>query len=285
MSVTIRVRGTRSQVVQRLLQIGPTLAGTIRDIQGVVPEAFIAMGLSVLALMHAHFDRLSQGGQGDDGTVWPDLSPVTLGLREKNTAPKAIQNLMADVKAAPKHRQEMFKRNLARMKALFDPADTESAISSKAIRKKALRILERMKPYISPQRYERTKKQLELKGPKGKKAKPYFARVATAAAGALILRDTGKLFNSLSPMLRTEDQVLKPGLGNIEIGTNVEYAAYHQSPGPRKMKKDGSGPVLPRRHFNPDVTPPEWMKEAAQTLKTIIASPAFIIRFLGPLAA
>lgn len=288
MSVTtIRIRGTRAQVVNRLLQIGPTLAGKVRDIQGIVPEAFVAMGLAVLGMAHAHFDRLSQGGRGDDGTEWPDLSPVTLGLRDKNTAPKAIQGLMEEVKNAPAYRKRMFERNLNKMKALFEVGGggNESAnIDAPGIRKKALRILELMKPYITEARYERTKKQLELRGPKGKKRRQYFERVAVASAGALILRDTGRLFNSLSPILRTEDQIVKASPGAIEIGTNVEYAKYHQSNEPRKLKADGT-PILPRRHFLPDTMPEEWLKEAAKTLKEMVVSPAFIVRFLGPLVA
>lgn len=280
MSVTIRVRGNRTQVVKRLLEIGPTLSGAIRDVQGVVPEAFIAMGLSVLSLVHAHYDRMSQGGQGDDGTVWPDLSPVTLSLREKNTTPAAIRGLAEEIKKAPVYRQRMFRRNLKKMQDLFQGADAGSA----RIRTRALRILELMRPYLSNSRYERTKSQLELRGPKGKKRKQYFDRVATAAAGALILRDTGRLFNSLSPILRTDDQVLKVDTGAVEVGTNVDYAKYHQSKEPRKLKKDGT-PIIPRRHFLPDVMPDMWLKEAARTLKSMVASPAFLIRFLGPLAA
>lgn len=285
MSVTIRVRGTRAQVVQRLLQIGPTLSGAVRDVQAVVPEAFIAMGLAVLSLVHAHYDRLSQGGQGDDGTVWPDLSPVTLGLRDKNTTPKAIAGLMKEVADAPAHRQRMFARNLDKMKALFTPGTDDERSNSRTIRWKALRILEVMKPYLTEKRYERTKRQLKLLGPKQeKKRKAFFGRVAQAAAGALILRDSGRLFNSLSPLLRNEDQFLKAVPGACEIGTNVEYAGYHQSKEARKLKKDGT-PVLPRRNFLPDEMPGEWLKEAARTLKQMIATPAFLIRFLGPLVA
>lgn len=286
MSVTIRVRGTRAQVVQRLLQIGPTLSGAIRDVQAVVPEAFVAMGLAVLGLVHAHYDRLSQGGQGDDGTVWPELSPVTLGLRDKNTTPKAIAGLMSEVAKAPDYRRRMFERNLNKMKALFTPSSDGERVNSKAIRTKALRILELMKPYLTEKRYERTRKQLKLLGPKQeKKRKEFFSRVANAAAGALILRDSGRLFNSLSPILRPDnDQVLKTVPGLCEIGTNVEYAGYHQSNEPRKLKKDGT-PVLPRRNFLPDIVPGEWLKEAARTLKQTIATPSFLIRFLGPLVA
>ena len=192
---------------------------------------------------------------------------------------------MNEVKNAPAYRQRMFQNNLNKMKALFSPSDEGERVNSRAIRKRALRILELMKPYLSDKRYERTRKELELVGPKSaKKKKAYFGRVAIAAAGALILRDSGRLFNSLSPMLRTADQVLKTVPGAVEIGTNVEYAKYHQSKDARKTKSDGT-PILPRRHFLPDDMPADWLKEAARTLKEMIATPAFLIRFLGPLVA
>lgn len=292
MTVTIRVRGTREQVKARLRQIGPTLAGVVRDIQSVVPEVFLAMGMAMLGCVHAHYDRLSQGGTGDDGTVWPELSPVTLGLRDKVTTPKAIRDLMSEVSKAPAYRQRMFQRNLAKMSAVFETgaSDDGSKKFGAVVRARALKILELMKPHITEARYDRTKRQLELLSERGKPnrkgKKEYFERVATAAAGGLILRDTGRLFNSLNPMLKVpNDTVAKITPGAIEVGTNVEYAPFHQSDAPRKMKKDGSGPVLPRRNFIPDVTPDAWVKEVAATLKDTLASPAFLVRFLGPLVA
>lgn len=290
MTITIRVRGTKAQVKARLRELGGTLAGTIKDIQAVVPEAFLAMGMAVLGLVHAHYDRMSQGGAGDDGTIWDMLSPVTLSLRDKVTTPKAIRDLLGDIQNAPAYRQRMFQRNMAEMSAIF--VNDTGAAHGTLIRAKALKILELMKPHITEKRYERTKRQLKLlaekpgkRNPNARGKKDYFERVATAAAGALILRDTGRLFSSLNPMLRTDDTVIKMNLGSVDIGTNVEYAKYHQSNEPRKMKKDGSGPVLPRRNFLPDVTPDKWIKEAAATLKETIASPAFLVRFLGPLVA
>ncbi len=292
MAITIRVRGTREQVKARLREIGPTLAGVARDVQAVVPEVFLAMGMAMLGCVHAHYDRLSQGGTGDDGTVWPELSPVTLGLRDKVTTPKAIRDLLKEIDKAPAYRQRMFQRNLAKMSEVFETGITSdgSKAFGKVVRARALKILELMKPYITTARYDRTKRQLELLSERGKPnrkgKKEYFERVATAAAGALILRDTGRLFNSLNPMMMVQGDVLaKVSPGAIDIGTNVDYAKYHQSDQPRKMKADGSGPVRPRRNFIPDVTPDAWIKEVAETLKDTLASPAFLVRFLGPLVA
>lgn len=63
----------------------------------------------------------------------------------------------------------------------------------------------------------------------GKKAKS-----ARFAGRYDVLRDTGKLLRSLTPGVedrpaRAEGQVLRPGRGDVIVGTNVPYAAAHQN--------------------------------------------------------
>ncbi|HIB69706.1 MAG TPA: hypothetical protein EYO33_32670 [Phycisphaerales bacterium] len=61
--------------------------------------------------------------------------------------------------------------------------------------------------------------------------------------GAQILRDTGRLFQSLTDSA-SEGSVFKLDSTTLEIGTNLEYAAVHQ---------DGSqAKNIPRRPFLPD---------------------------------
>lgn len=60
-----------------------------------------------------------------------------------------------------------------------------------------------------------------------------------------ILRDTGRLLNSLSPMVEGgaagPDQLFTVGAGRVRVGTTVEYAKYHQDGG----SKPGRPPRRP----------------------------------------
>lgn len=67
---------------------------------------------------------------------------------------------------------------------------------------------------------------------------------ARRGLGAQILRDTGILLNSLSPL--GPDNVLEARPGTIAIGTNVPYASYHHEGTPR----------MPARPLWPD--PATW---------------------------
>lgn len=67
----------------------------------------------------------------------------------------------------------------------------------------------------------------ERKALKGGRGSPAFA------GNRDILRDTGRLFRSLSAGVEetpagNPDQVLRLGRGEVIVGTNVPYAAYHQ---------------------------------------------------------
>jgi len=68
-----------------------------------------------------------------------------------------------------------------------------------------------------------------------RKAKKAKKKASQKYAGKYdVLRDTGKLLRSLTPGVedrpsRAEGQVLRPGRGDVVVGTNVPYAAAHQN--------------------------------------------------------
>src|SRR5262245_25761427 len=97
----IRWRGTKRELLRRLSQYPGTFAGRVPDEAGVVPGLFHAVGLTALDKLYQHYDRLSQGGVGDDGTVWRPLSVVTLILRRKGTGRKAVARLRSAIADAP----------------------------------------------------------------------------------------------------------------------------------------------------------------------------------------
>lgn len=273
----VNVNADPAAVVDKVINIEKYLSGELPDDTGAIRDALTAVGLVTLANVHNHFNKLSQGGTGDDGTVWERLSVVTLALRRKDAGISAISRMLDELtgkngKASPSRRR-MFLNNAKRMRAFYERG------ADRAARRRALKILELMKPYISDTRYNKTKKELEDIG-KPKKSRNAVNRLIFASAGALILRDTGDLFNSLEPFLGAVGQIFNLGPGWVEIGTKKSYAKYHQSPEPRKMKADGT-PILPRRPFIPDKIPQSWYDDAVNTLRSILGSANWMLKFLS----
>lgn len=273
----ISVSADPAAVINKVANLEKYLSGELPDDTGAIRDALTAVGLVTLANVHNHFNKLSQGGTGDDGTVWERLSVVTLALRRKDTGISAISRMLDELtgkngKVSPSRRR-MFLNNAKRMRAFYERG------ADRAARRRALKILELMKPYISDTRYNKTKKELEDIG-KGKKSRKAVNRLIMASAGALILRDTGDLFNSLEPYLGAIGQIFNLGDGWVEIGTKKSYARYHQSPEPRKLKADGT-PILPRRPFIPDKIPQSWYDDAVNTLRSILGSANWMLKFLS----
>lgn len=273
----ISVSADPAAVINKVANLEKYLSGELPDDTGAIRDALTAVGLVTLANVHNHFNKLSQGGTGDDGTVWERLSVVTLALRRKDTGISAISRMLDELtgkngKVSPSRRR-MFLNNAKRMRAFYERG------ADRAARRRALKILELMKPYISDTRYNKTKKELEDIG-KGKKSRKAVNRLIMASAGALILRDTGDLFNSLEPYLGAIGQIFNLGSGWVEIGTKKSYARYHQSPEPRKLKADGT-PILPRRPFIPDKIPQSWYDDAVNTLRSILGSANWMLKFLS----
>lgn len=272
----VQFTGDPQEVAAKVAELGRYLSGELEDKSGAVREALTAVGLVTLHNIHDHFDRLSQGGTGDDGTVWQQLSAVTLALRLKDKGAKAIERLVADLTGkngkVSASRRRMFLANAKKMRRLYTEGRKSSA------RRRALRLLEITKPYISETRYKSIKK--ELNSPESNIKRKALNRLVFASASALILRNNNDLFNSLEPYLGALGQVFIIGPGWVDVGTKKDYAKYHQSPEPRKLKKDGA-PILPRRPFLPDIIPQFWYDDALEALAKILGSSQWMLKFLG----
>lgn len=90
-------------------------------------------------------------------------------------------------------------------------------------------------------------------------------KYAAAGENLEILRDSGRLYLSLSPGLDQSlqpDGILRTHPGEVICGTNVSYAKYHHSDAPRKMNRMGK-PKLPRRPLWPDPSawPSSWWRQ------------------------
>lgn len=277
---TIRYVGSPEEVYKKFSDLPKYLAGDVTDPTGAVQEALTAVGLVTLANIHDHFKLLSEGGVGHDGSTWDDLSAVTLALRRKEYGAAAIERLTQEFAKGvkwevPKHRRRMLLRNARKLKEFY----TGSNVSARAKRRKALRLLELMKPFLSKTRYNKTKGEIEKLKNWGKPGDK-IRKVVFAGAAALILRDEGTLFNSLEPFIGAFSQWFATGPGWVEVGTTLDYAKYHQSPEPRKLKADGT-PILPRRPFIPDEVPEKWKADAVEALRKVLGSREWVVKFLG----
>lgn len=272
----VHIQGDPIDVAQKIVDIPLYLSGQKPDPSGAIRDALTAVGMVTLGNIYNHFDKMSRGGQGDDGTVWDQLSVVTLALRNKDTSGKAIERLVSDLTGKngklSSSRRRMFLNNAKRMRAFYEKGANARA------RRRALQILKLSKPYISDTRYNSIKKELEGIGKKPLKRKT-LNRLVFAAASALILRNNNDLFNSLQPYLGALGQLFELGPGYVDVGTQMDYAKYHQSPEPRKLKADGK-PILPRRPFLPDIIPDIWYDDAVRVLHEIMGSPDWIVRFI-----
>lgn len=95
-----------------------------------------------------------------------------------------------------------------------------------------------------------------------------------------ILRDTGILFNSLSPGLLAENgadatytaapnQVVESGVNDLIVGTSVPYATYHHNAqNPRRRR-----PLWPE----PDRIPATWQEDFAETAGRGIAQAVILL--------
>lgn len=279
---TIVYHGSREKLVRRLHEFVATMAGKRPDDTGVARDILESMALELLGKITTDFVTKSEGGTGEDGVQWKPLSPVTLALRRKGPG-KAIKGLIADLPRIPKSRQKLIAIQYKKLLTVYRASAQKSRVGL-ADRAYARRLLDLMKPYLTPTRYKKTlatlKKDLPVERAKTQ---------ALLGAMALILRDTGRFLNSLSPKIVSSDRILRVMPGAVAVGSNVTTRSglnllnLHTSDKPRKKKKDGTD-KLPRRQILPDAAKPmpvKWQRSIAARGVEAMRSPDVWIRFLG----
>lgn len=295
----IRYRGKRDDLIRKLRELPGVFAGRIPDPNKITESVLMAAGVTLLGKVQDSYVTKSEGGTDAMGITWQPLSPVTLSLRRKGTtSAKAMVKLGKMFKDAPKSRQRLIRRNYQKLKELYESDMAERGKPGSRAKRAAIRILHLTKPYITEARFKKTLAELNrsdfLKTIRGKKKlktaremirdREAIKRTSLAGAFALILRDTGRLLNSLSPEHRgSVDQQLKIAPGVLTVGSNVSYFVYHQSNEPRKLKKDGT-PILPRRQVLPDEThpmPDSWKNAMGSTIVNAISSKEFWTSYLS----
>lgn len=271
--------GTREDLMNRLRSFAGVMSGRVSDSTGVAEEFLNVGALIILGKIQEAFVTKSEGGRDEMGIQWPPLSPVTLALRNKTATGKVLARMTALTSKLPRHRQKQVSAQYFRLMSVYR-AGAEGSMSGLAARNHARRLLELMKPAMSPTGYTKLKR--ELKEQKADRAH----KLATAGAMALILRVSGELLRTFSPEYQHPMRLLVVRPGSIVIGCRVSWFKYHQSKKPRKLKKDGT-PKLPRRQILPDAEhpiPKRWKREVHRAWKKTLGRTNLLARFLQPVS-
>lgn len=268
----MRFRGSRAELQAALAHLPAVLTGRAPDPSGAVEQLKIRMAMVLLARVKAAFVVKAGGGADEMGISWPSLAPATLALRRTNVGAKALQRANERYKTLPADQQKLLATHAASLSRAVTGKD-------RAARATALRILEkRNRLGLVSKAYYKVKKRLLT----GQMNPTELALHIFVGKAAQILRDTGRMMNSLGPALGG-DTILRTGPGWVEVGSNVEYFVFHQSARPRKLKKDGT-PRLPRRQILPDnmaQVPRAWLDDMMRELQRGLKSQEFWRAFLG----
>ena len=211
------------------------LAGSTPDRNGLLRGFQLRLGAAFLSKVKKAYVVKSRGGRGDDGITWPDLSPATVAGRRRVAKSSGRKKDKTYVSAR--------RYNVARREAF---ARLQFRMSRDDARKAAKRIA------ATDERVTAT----------AGKSKIAAARLMKSGVDYDILRDTGILFNSLSPgrvngsaYTTPENQVMNAGTRSIVVGTNVAYAGAHHH----------GTKHIPRRALWPDRMPDAWVSDMVGT--------------------
>ncbi len=233
----IYVRMNRSDVREQILSFVKSCAGTAAEHAESAKVVHTAIGLAALADIKTDFVRKARGGTGEDGVKWAPLSKEYLAY-QRRFGPGEKSNLKkaAGLGSGHRHRglltadqnkkwKRIFGFHFGRLAVSVGPAEAKGRAAAIA-----WTIL----------KADGAKTMLEVFG----------------SRQVEILRDTGVLFNSLSPAYWTgdgdytppEDQIFNLAENGVAIGTNVPYASVHQH---GSKSKTGKGGGIPARPFLP----------------------------------
>lgn len=228
--MNVPFRGTRAELVARVRDVIAALAGIGPDPHQVAAPVLTRGGVALLSQIQSAFIAKARGGVGSDGIKWAPLKRATIAarraskteLRKLGASGQRTRGLLTPEQ--DRKWRAVFASTLARLRA----RGTDGAAAIAAA--KAWGVL----------KAEGAKTRLEVLG--GRQVE--------------ILRDTSRLFRSLSPGVRedqapkAEGQVFEAVPGRITVGTSVEYALAHHRGNPSRN--------LPARPLWPGALPDAW---------------------------
>lgn len=218
-------RGTRQDLHAALAGLPALLSGRGHDSTGLILQLHLRLGMAALSLIRAAFLERARDGVDETGETWPPLSPRTIaygrrhpGLaRRRRAAAKRGSNRPSLTAAQDRRWRQLYASRGGGPKATRQQKGRAAAYAWFVL--------------------------------KAEGATTVLASYGTTKVE--MLRDTGILFNSLSPGV--PGNVLESRPGAVIVGTNVPYALAHHR----------GGLHLPRRRLWPDPEkwPPRWWSE------------------------
>lgn len=249
---TIHTRARRHDIRRMVAMLPLMFSGRAPDDFGIVQGFKLRLAVAFWSKVKEAFIEKSRGGTDETGDSWPPLSREYLAYQRRfgpgeKAALKSAHGLGKGNRHAPggkdglltKAQVEEWRRIFARNFAWLGKRHSEKDAKAQAA-KIAWQTIKR----------QGAKTKLEV----------YGTRQVD------ILRDTGVLFNSLSPGLLNESgpqasyappegQTIETGPGDLIVGTSVRYAAAHQY-----------GRRVPQRRIlpEPDRIPAAWLEDFAE---------------------
>lgn len=225
--------GSRAQLMERLRQLPKLLSGRTIASSDVASQVLGALGLQALSLIKEAYIVKARGGTDEAGISWAPLSPKYVAYSRRH--PGLARKRAAAAKAGRARRplltaaqDKLWRQIFARSLRRFQRAGRGDA--------------------------------------KGAAAAIAWATLKRAGGKTILAeygnrpheigRDTGRLFNSLSPgsapAAANEDQIFRTDPGAVTVGTNIAYAA----------------PFHKRRPLWPDEAniPASWWQRLGETL-------------------
>lgn len=233
----VTFNGTARQVAQIIGRLPLVFSGKAPDVHGVARSLQLRVGVAALSQVRQAFLQKADGKTGSDGIKWPPLKPETIARRRTTRAERKALGLRNT------RRPSLTPEQDARWRAIFRVHLT-------------LGLRDLPLPEAKARAAAIAWRRLLDSGAKTKKQLLGNRKVE-------ILRDTGQLFNSLSPGVEDRPSGA-PGQifivdvpGTVIVGTNVK--PWHHAGGPR----------LPARPFWPSdgKIPAAWwpaIKRAAE---------------------
>ena len=266
---TIYVRGRREDVREALLELPRILTSSsdplAKGFRNLIGFTLLAKAKDGFAIRSGPAGPKPGFGPEADGYAWEKLSPVTIANRRRGR--RRLEKRLREKYREAKRERGARRKLLKKLYRQYVQAYIESGFSIPDARDLAKQRARREAMF----RYRdlaRTKREI------------------LGEREVMILRDTGVLFNSLSPGRISEDgtsysppsgpggdrQLLLEAAGEVVIGTKVEYAGYHHS------DQDRSG-KLPQRRLWPKRIPWDWWEDVKAVAKRAI--PQIVIEIVN----
>lgn len=258
--MSVAWRGTREELKDAIRSFAAALAGSPRapsDQRAAAEQVLLAIGFAALSDIHDAYITKSRGGTDAMGYTWQPLAPSTIARRlvRLQRMPQSIrsrpgyqQRLDAERQEKRRIRQQFRgeineynqqmrsqESEMAARYAAGMPRGEARALARRIIKAEIDRFAAEVKRRQRRMNIDRVAKS-RVSRSSGMTRDEWLASLAEVE----ILRDTGRMLNSLSPGILAGESYMKPtsdggaeqvmdtAPGSVTVGTNVAYALYHQ---------------------------------------------------------